>query len=109
MRQTPVNNALNIPRLSYGVSSQALGYCWGPFGLITAITATSAGWLWGLLPIGAGMTVHGLLRWAFAKDARIFAMYGKFSILSTSYHPHARGELPDPFKRPLKVGRGLRF
>ncbi|MCU6502331.1 hypothetical protein LPN04_31500 [Rugamonas sp. A1-17] len=109
MRETPVNLALNLPRLAYGVSNKALGYCWGPFALATALVATSADLIWALIPISMGMTVHGVLRWAFAKDPRIFEMYGRYSLLSNSYHPHTREELPEPFTRPVKVGRGLRF
>jgi hypothetical protein len=95
--------------MSYGISPKALGYCWGPFGLITMLTASSAGLEWAPVPISMGILVHAGLRWAFAKDPLIFDIYGKYSILANSYHPDTREELPEPFTRPVKVGRGLRF
>lgn len=109
MRQTPVIAALNVPRLTYGISSAALGYCWGPFALAAVLVGTSAGWLWSLIPIAMGMAIHALLRWAYKKDTRIFSLYQKYAILAPAYHPNARDDIPEPFSRPSKVGRGIRL
>lgn len=109
MRASHVNRALGLPRLSYGVSSKALGYVWGPAALAVVMVGTSQGWLWSLIPLATGATIHGALQWAYRKDPRIFEMYAKYSILSTSYHPHVREVLPLSFERPAKVGRGIRL
>lgn len=109
MRESPVNRALNLPRLNYGVGQKALGLCWGPGALAAVLVGTSAGWLWALLPIGVAMLLHGLLRWLFKKEPRVFEIYAKYAVLADEYHPHAREKLPQAFERPHKVGRGLRI
>lgn len=109
MRESVVNRALILPRLSYGVSSKALAVCWGPNALAAALLGTSVGWLWSLIPVAIGAVLHAFLRWMYAKDARIFEIYSKYSILANNYHPHVRADLPKPFERPQKVGRGIRF
>ena len=108
MRVSQINRALSLPRLSYGVSAQALGMCWGPAALAVVFVGTSVGWIWSLIPIGYGLIVHAILRWTYRKDYRIFDMYKRYSQLNDEYHPNAREKLPVPFERPYKVGRGLR-
>lgn len=109
MRTSPVTRAISLPRLNYGVSSKALGYCWGPTALVAVLTGSSQGWLWAGIPISVGFTAHLILQWLFQKDARIFEMYVNYARLADSYHPHARESLPATFERPHKVGRGIRF
>ncbi|WP_426172497.1 VirB3 family type IV secretion system protein [Pseudoduganella sp. R-34] len=112
MRESSVNQALQKPRLSNGISSTAMGVIWGPAVLAFILIGNSGiskSWLWALIPLGIGALAHSVLRWIYRKDPRIFAMYAKYSILSTSYHPDARETLPESFERPAKVGRGLRI
>lgn len=109
MRESSVNRALNLPRLSYGISSKALGIVWGPSALVGVLVGTSYGWLWALIPMAFGALAHSILRWVYRKDARIFAMYAKYSLLSETYHPDVRETLPTSFERPAKVGRGIRL
>jgi type IV secretory pathway TrbD component len=109
MRVSNVNRALSIPRLSYGVSSKALGMCWGPGALIAVMLGTSAGWLYAAIPVLISMLSHAILRWAFKKESRVFEIYKVYSVLASQYHPHARETIPLPFERPEKVGRGLRI
>jgi type IV secretory pathway TrbD component len=109
MRQSEVNHALQAPRLSNGVSTAALGYCWGPGALAAVLTATSVEAYWALVPLALAAAVHAVLRWAYKKDARIFEIYSRYAVLAKSYHPHTRDKLPAGFERPHKVGRGVRL
>lgn len=112
MRESDVNQSLNAPRLSYGISSKAVGIVWGPTALAIVMVLSTFGkdGILGALVIGASACLlHSILGWAYRKDPLIFDMYGKYSILSDTYHPHAREVLPDGFQRPDKVGRGVRI
>jgi type IV secretory pathway TrbD component len=109
MRESNVIAALNQPRLSYGISSKALGVVWGPMVLAFVLTGTSKSWLWALIPLAIGSVIHTVLAWAYKKDPLIFEMYTKYSILTTSYHPDARETLSPSFERPAGVGRGVRI
>jgi len=109
MRKSSVNQALNKPRMSSGISNKAMAVIWGPVGLAAMMVGTEAGYRWSLVPVAVGVLAHAVLRWVFTKDARILMMYAKYSILATSYHPHSRETLPTSFERPPKVGRGVRI
>jgi type IV secretory pathway VirB3-like protein len=109
LRVSNVNRAITLPRLSNGVSTAALGICWGPAAFVGVMIGTSIGWIYALIPIAIGAIVHSVLRWAFAKDHRIFEIYAKYSIIADEYHPHVRETLPIPFERPIKVGKGVRI
>jgi type IV secretory pathway TrbD component len=109
LRTSPINRALNIPRLSYGISQKAMGICWGPMALVAVFIGSSNGWIWALIPVVIGALIHSVLRWLYKKDHLIFDIYGKYSVLSNEYHPHVRENLPVPFERPTKVGRGIRL
>lgn len=109
MRKSPVVRALVIPRLSYGISSKALGYCWGPSALFAVMIGTSFEPWFGLIPIAIGATAHAVLKWAYRKDPHMFAIYGRYALLAHSYHPHSRENLPVPFERPVGMGRGVRI
>ena len=104
-----MNPALSRPRLSFGVDPQALGYCWGPGMFAAVMVGSSVGWWWALLPIGLCATAHLVLRWAYRKDPHIFALYARYSLLGTAYHPFVREKLNGKFQRPGGVGRKLRF
>lgn len=109
MRATRVYSALRKPRLNYGVSSRALGYIWGVHALAVVLVGTTYGWLWSLVPAGSGLAVHTVVAWMYKKDHRVFEIYGRYANLADKYHPHSRENLPDPFKRPQNLGRGVRL
>lgn len=109
MRSSPVNGALRAPRLTYGVETKALGLIWGPMAFVAVIIGTSVGWTYAVIPMVVAALIHAGIRWAYKKDLYIFQIYGRYANLFGSYQPHPREELPDPFKRPAKVARGLRL
>lgn len=109
MRVSEVNRALSLPRLSYGVTAKALGFCWGPGALIAVFVGTSSSWWWALIPMGISASAHAILRWKFKKEPLWVDIYGRYSIMASEYHPNCRENLPEPFQRPYKVGRGLRL
>lgn len=109
MRVSEVNQALLAPRLNNGVTNKALGLCWGPGALIAMLVASSFNVWYAAIPLGISATVHAALSWAYKKDPRIFEMYGKYAMMAKRYHPETRENLPAPFERPHKVGRGIRM
>jgi type IV secretory pathway TrbD component len=110
MRQSNVCQALIKPRLSNGVSTQALAICWGPGALAAVLTATSAEVIYyAAIPIVMSLGVHAILRWAYKKDSRVFEIYLRYASLGGAYHPNSRERLPRGFERPHKVGRGVRL
>lgn len=104
-----MNQALLAPRLNNGITNKALGLCWGPGLFIAFLVATALDWWWTAIPLALSAGAHAALSWAFKKDARIFSMYTQYAIMAKRYHPEARENLPAPFERPHKVGRGLRM
>lgn len=109
MRVSQVNRALSLPRLNYGVSSKALGICWGPSALLFVLIGTGGNWYYALIPLGFALIVHAVLMWAYKKDHHAFDIYSRYSTLANEYHPNSRENIPAPFERPAKVGRGLRL
>ena len=109
MRISVVNKALLAPRLNNGVTNKALGLCWGPGAFIGFLLASELGFLYAAIPLGISALIHAALRWAFKKDPLIFSMYTQYAIMAKRYHPESREQLPAPFERPHKVGRGLRM
>jgi hypothetical protein len=109
MRESEVNLALCEPRLSNGISTPAKGICWGGGAILAMFTSTSFWWPYALIPVAIAGMAHLVLAWAFKKDHQVFEIYGKYSILSNRYQPHARELLPVPFERPPKAGRGVRI
>lgn len=108
MRASPVNKAIRQPRTQYGVSPKAMGYIWGPPAFTAVLIGPDIGWLYATIPIGFGMLLHAMVKWAYKKDHRVFAIYAKYAKFADEYHPHSREKLPDGFERPRKVGRGIR-
>lgn len=109
MRVSQVHQALLLPRLTQGISSKAMGLCWGPGALLAVLIGTSNDWYYGLIPIACALAVHSLLRWSYKKDHRVFDIYIQYASMASRYHPNSREKLPVPFERPFKVGRGLRM
>lgn len=109
MRSSVVYQALRRPRLNYGVTPKALGSIWGPIAFVSVIIGSNAGWLYALFPVSGGLIIHAVVRWAYRKDHRVFEIMARYSNMADEYHPHSREVLPDPFKRPAKVGRGIRI
>lgn len=109
LRESKVHVALNMPRLSYGVSPKALGYIYAPPAIGTLLIVSVMDWYWAAIPIALALTAHGVLMWAFKKDHRIFEILAKYSLMADEYHPEARENLPPGLERPHKVGRGLRI
>lgn len=109
LRESELNTALMKPRLSYGVSTKALGYVWAPTAVITVITASTAEWYYCGIPIVCGIVGHAVITWAYKKDHRVFEILAKYSLMADQYHPHAREKLPPGLERPAQFGRGLRM
>lgn len=109
MRISPVNKALLAPRLNNGVTNKALGLCWGPGAFLSFLIASASNLWYAAIPLIISTVAHMALSWAFKKDPRIFSMYTQYAIMAKRYHPDTRENLPAPFERPHKVGRGLRM
>ncbi|UTY55872.1 hypothetical protein [Massilia sp. erpn] len=110
MRVSEVNHALLEPRLSSGVSSKALGLCWGPGAFTAALVATSGIQVWyAALPLALSAAIHAVLAWAYKKDTHIFSIYIQYARMGKRYHPDSREQLPETYERPAKFGRGVRM
>lgn len=109
MRVSSVNKALLAPRLNNGVTNKALGFCWGPGAFIAFLVASEANIWYAAIPLAISFIAHAALSWAFKKDPLIFSMYAQYAIMAKRYHPDSRANLPAPFERPHKVGRGVRM
>lgn len=109
MRETNVNRAITLPRLSSGVTPKAMGMCWGSSAFVAVLVSTSASAWYALIPLAVGAIIHAILKWAYKKDHRIFEIYTKYSLLANEYHPHVRENLTIHFSRPNKVGKGVRI
>lgn len=109
MRTSVVNKALLAPRLNNGVTNKAMGLCWGPGAFVGFLLASEFSVWYAAGPLALSAAAHAALRWAFKKDPLIFSMYTKYAIMAKRYHPESRDNLPAPFERPHKVGRGLRM
>jgi hypothetical protein len=108
MRESELNPALLLPRLSNGVSSKALGLCWGPAAL-GAVMAGGENLLYAPIPLLIGATVHAVIAWAYRKDPHAFEIYIQYARMAKRYHPDSREHLPPTFERPHRLGRGVRM
>lgn len=108
MRESEVNHALLEPRLSNGVSSKALGLCWGPGAFVAVLMATISPY-YAVIPIVISGAVHAVLAWAYKKDPNIFLIYVQYARMGSRYHPDSRENLPATYERPAKFGRGVRM
>lgn len=108
MRVSEVNKSLLMPRLSSGVSSKALGLCWGPAAL-SAVMLSSFGLLYSLIPIAIAAAAHAVLSWMYRQDLHAFPIYVQYARMGKRYHPDSREKLPPTFERPHKFGRGVRM
>lgn len=72
------------------------------------MVGTDVGWFYSTIPVGVGMIAHGIVRWLYKKDHRVFEIYARYARYADEYHPHSREKLPPGFERPHKVGRGIR-
>lgn len=108
MRESEVNQAISLPRLSYGISSKALGFCWGPGALVTVMVGTSISWWYASIPLAMAAAAHSVLKYLFKQEPKIFDMYSRYTLMNNEYQPHSRSKLPTAFERPYKVGRGVR-
>ena len=109
MRCNRVNQALRLPRLTNGVTAKSMGLCWGPGALMTVMLFGAVSWYFALVPLGFSAIVHGILRWGYKNDPRVFEIYERYSNMASRYHPNPREKLPIAFQRPVKVGRGVRM
>lgn len=94
--------------MQQGVSSKAMGYIWGAPAFAAVLVGTNYGWLYATAPVGVGMLIHAIVKWAYKKDHRVFEIYAKYARFADEYHPHSREKLPEGFERPHKLGRGIR-
>lgn len=108
MRESEVNRALLLPRLSNGVSNRALGMCWGP-GALAALMIASWNPYYAAIPLTLSAIAHAVVAWAYRKDTHAFRIYVQYARMGKRYHPDSREQLPSTYERPVKFGRGVRM
>lgn len=74
--------ALRRPRLKAGVGAKTATMIWA----VVATIALMMGFPWGLASIPVGAFVHGGLKWFFAKDPHIMAIYVVHEIVPNNLH-----------------------